>query len=270
MGITQRQEQILNSLVQEYIGGAEPVSSEFLEKKYNFGFCPATIRAEFQKLTERGYLEKPYTSAGRVPTNKGYRFFVNRLLEMDFEQDFFPEDFLEIEREEIFKFVENITKKLACFSSGLALTYLFEKDFLWKDGWKDVFENPEFRKIECLEDFLKTVDGLEKNIKKFTPHHECLGCEPEDEWFNIPKGSALKPWALAHGAGFTEKNLPEINIFIGREKSFLNSRDFSLIISKSQFPGNQRGFLAILGPKRMAYDKNINLIHSLIEEIEKL
>ena len=235
MGITQRQEQILNSLVQEYIGRAEPVSSEFLEKKYNFGFCPATIRAEFQKLTERGYLEKPYTSAGRVPTNKGYRFFVNRLLEMDFEQGFFPEDFLEIEKEEIFKFVENITKKLACFSSGLALTYLFEKDFLWKDGWKDVFENPEFRKIECLEDFLKTVDGLEKNIKKFT-----------------------------------EKNLPEINIFIGREKSFLNSRDFSLIISKSQFPGNQRGLLAILGPRRMAYDKNINLIHSLIEEIEKL
>lgn len=235
MGITQRQEQILNSLVQEYIGGAEPVSSEFLEKKYNFGFCPATIRAELQKLTERGYLEKPYASAGRIPTNKGYRFFVNRLLEMDFEQNFFPEDFLEIEREEIFKFVENITKKLACFSSGLALTYLFEKDFLWKDGWKDVFENPEFRKIECLEDFLKTVDGLEKNIKKFT-----------------------------------EKNLPEINIFIGKEKSFLNSKDFSLIISKSRFPGNERGLLAILGPKRMAYDKNINLIHSLIEEIEKL
>lgn len=235
MGITQRQEQILNYLVQEYIGGAEPVSSEFLEKKYNFGFCPATIRAELQKLTERGYLEKPHTSAGRIPTNKGYRFFVNRLLEMDFEQDFFPDDFLEIGRGEVFKFVENITKKLACFSSGLALVYLFEKDLLWKDGWKDVFENPEFKEKECLADFLRTVDGLEKNIKKF-------------------RG----------------ENLSEINIFIGREKSILNSKDFSLIISKSRFPSNQRGLLAILGPKRMAYDKNINLIHSLIEEIEKL
>jgi len=241
MGITQRQEQILNSLIQEYINLAEPISSEFLERKYNFGVCPATIRAELQKLTERGYLYQPHASAGRIPTNKGYRFFVDGLLESGIEENFFSEDFedfsefSEIEKDEIFKFIEDITKRLARFSSNLALTYLLDKDLLWKDGWSGVFESPEFQKRKCLVDFIKTVERLEKDIKKLA-----------------------------------EENLSEINIFIGREKSFLNSKDFSLIISRGRFPNRRQGFLAILGPKRMAYDKNINLIHSFIERLEKL
>lgn len=235
MGITQRQEQILNSLVQEYIDSAEPISSEFLEKNYDFEICPATIRTELQKLSEKGYLSQPHTSAGRIPTNKGYRFFVDRLLEEDFGENFLPEDFLNIEKDEIFEFLKNITRKLAYFSSNLALTYLFDRDFLWKDGWSRVFESPEFQKKECLPSFIKTVEGLEKDIKKLR-----------------------------------EGNLPEINIFIGREKSFLNSKDFSLIISQSRFPGKKQGFLAILGPKRMSYNKNINLIHSLVERLKKL
>jgi len=238
MGITQRQEQILNSLIREYINLAEPISSEFLERKHNFGVCPATIRAELQKLTEKGYLYQPHASSGRIPTNKGYRFFVDGLLENGIEENFFSEDFSEfseIENDEIFKFIEDITRRLARFSSNLALTYLLDKDLLWKDGWSSVFESPEFQKREYLVDFMKTVERLEKDIKKLA-----------------------------------EENLSEINIFIGREKSFLNSKDFSLIVSRGKFPNRKQGFLAILGPKRMAYDKNINLIHSLVERLEKL
>ena len=75
---TDRQEKILNTLTQEYIKTAQPVSSKFLEKKCNLGVCPATIRIELQKLTDFGFIEQPHTSAGRVPTNKGYRFFVDK------------------------------------------------------------------------------------------------------------------------------------------------------------------------------------------------
>ena len=74
--ITQRQEKILNSLVKEYIDRAEPISSELLKKKCNLDVSPATIRNELQELTERGYITQPHTSAGRIPTEKGYRYFI--------------------------------------------------------------------------------------------------------------------------------------------------------------------------------------------------
>lgn len=235
MGITQRQEKILNILIQEYVETAKPVGSEFLEKKHNFGICPATIRNEMQKLTDLGYLEQPHTSAGRVPTNKAYRFFVNNLL--DLEEDLFFDDWKELKKEaqDIFKFTEKITKTLASASSSLVLTYLFEKDFLWKEGWREVFQNPEFKEIDFVEEFIKTVESFEKNIKDFIGQ---------------------------------EKNLSEPKVFIGREKSILNSKDFSLIVSESKFPKNEKGLLAILGPKRMAYDKNIGLINSLVKEFK--
>ncbi len=89
--ITERQGEILNRIVKEYITLAEPVSSQLLEKKHKFGLSPATIRNEMQKLTDDGYLLQPHTSAGRVPTDKGYRFFVDKLLENNFrdlEKDF--------------------------------------------------------------------------------------------------------------------------------------------------------------------------------------
>lgn len=236
MGITERQEEILNTLIQEYIRTAKPVGSEFLVQNHNFGICPATIRNEMQRLTDFGYLLQPHTSAGRIPTNKAYRFFVDNLLKFDFEEDLFSDEFEEIKKEgeDVYKFVEFITKTLASNTSDLVLTYLFGKDIIWKDGWKEVFQNPEFREADYLEEFIAAVENFEKNIKDFF-----------------------------------EEEKKEIHVFIGKEKPFLGSKDFSLIVSRTNFPQNEKGLLAILGPKRMAYDKNIGLIHSLIKELEK-
>ena len=83
--ITQRQKEILKSMVQEYIRSAQPVSSRLIERKYQLGVSSATIRAEMQKLTRKGYLFQPHTSAGRVPTDKGYRFYVDSILESGFD-----------------------------------------------------------------------------------------------------------------------------------------------------------------------------------------
>ena len=77
MNLTLRQADILDSVISEYIRLAEPISSQHLEKRYDFGVSPATIRNELQALSEKGYLAQPHTSAGRMPTDKGYRFFVD-------------------------------------------------------------------------------------------------------------------------------------------------------------------------------------------------
>jgi len=255
MAITERQEQILNTIVQEYINSVQPVSSQLLEKKYNFGISPATIRIEMQELTNTGFIFQPHTSAGRIPTDKGYRFFVDNIIESNielplveakmkkgtessstfkgFDDKKFFEEFEQIEKviEDSLKFTQLLTKNLASASSNLALSYLFDKDFLWKEGWEEILGEPEFKETEYISNFAKLLKSFEENI------------------INLEINS-------------------EIKIYIGKENPFSKARDFSTIISRCRFPKNQKGILAILGPKRMAYPRNIGLISSIVKSLE--
>ena len=78
--LTERGEQILQAVIQGFIDTREPVSSGWLYDQYDFGIKPAMIRLELDALENEGYLEQPYHSAGRIPTNIGYELFVQRLL----------------------------------------------------------------------------------------------------------------------------------------------------------------------------------------------
>ena len=75
-----RKKKILQAIVEEYINTAEPVSSGSIVKKYGLDLSSATIRNEMADLEKVGYLEKPHTSSGRIPSAKGYRLYVNELL----------------------------------------------------------------------------------------------------------------------------------------------------------------------------------------------
>ena len=76
----ERKKQVLHAIIQDYITSAEPVGSRAVAKKYNLGVSPATIRNEMSDLEEQGYIEQPHTSAGRVPSDKGYRYYVDNLM----------------------------------------------------------------------------------------------------------------------------------------------------------------------------------------------
>lgn len=78
--LTNRQKLILNAIVEDYVRSAEPVGSRTLSKQGNITFSPATIRNEMADLEEMGFLDQPHTSAGRIPSQKGYRFYVDHLL----------------------------------------------------------------------------------------------------------------------------------------------------------------------------------------------
>ncbi|WP_438433283.1 heat-inducible transcriptional repressor HrcA [Gorillibacterium sp. sgz500922] len=78
--LTERQRLILHAIIDDYIGTAEPVGSRSLSKRGDIKFSPATIRNEMADLEELGFLEQPHTSAGRVPSNKGYRYYVDHLI----------------------------------------------------------------------------------------------------------------------------------------------------------------------------------------------
>lgn len=80
MELGERKCRILGAVVHDYIATAEPVGSESLAQKYNLGVKPATIRNEMAAMSELGYLRQPHTSAGRVPSDLGYRYYVDRLM----------------------------------------------------------------------------------------------------------------------------------------------------------------------------------------------
>jgi len=78
--LDRRKTSILGTVVYEYVATGEPVGSATLTQKYNLGISPATVRAELASLDEEGYLDQPHTSAGRVPSDRGYRYYVDRLM----------------------------------------------------------------------------------------------------------------------------------------------------------------------------------------------
>jgi heat-inducible transcriptional repressor len=73
---------VLRAIVQDYVGTEEPVGSKALVERHNLGVSPATVRNDMAALEDEGYIHQPHTSAGRVPTDKGYRLFVDRLTEV--------------------------------------------------------------------------------------------------------------------------------------------------------------------------------------------
>lgn len=239
--ITKRQKFILDKIIKGYIQQAVPISSQVLERKYDIGISSASIRLELHRLTDLGYLEQPHISAGRVPTEKGYRLFVNEILNLNRKELVFPGEeicekfsLLEKEAADLFRFSSEITKLLADFSSNLALSFLEKEMVFFKEGWAKVLKEPEFEYLDCTQKFMKMLQKLEENIEQF----------------------------------LDGKRGEEINVFIGKESKIPWAENFSLILSQAKFPKRRKGLLAILGPKRMDYSRNISLINAFVNSLK--
>ncbi len=87
MALTQRMVDILKAIVDEFVSTAEPVGSKTLVDKYDLPYSSATIRNDMAVLESLGYLEKPHTSAGRIPSNKGYQYYCEHLLKKDMDDE---------------------------------------------------------------------------------------------------------------------------------------------------------------------------------------
>ncbi|MBV7697670.1 heat-inducible transcriptional repressor HrcA [Streptomyces sp. TRM70350] len=80
--LSERRLQVLRAIVQDYVGTEEPVGSKALTERHSLGVSPATVRNDMAALEDEGYIAQPHTSAGRIPTDKGYRLFVDKLAEV--------------------------------------------------------------------------------------------------------------------------------------------------------------------------------------------
>ncbi|MBI4138517.1 MAG: hypothetical protein HY482_02935 [Candidatus Wildermuthbacteria bacterium] len=228
--LTQRQQDILEKVTAEYIKLAQPVSSQLLEETYDFQVSPATIRSDLLALSEQGFLFQPHVSAGRIPTDKGYRFFVDRVFAETAGEARDETDGAEVgDDEDPARYVQSIARELADVSSLFAA--VFWKDLFWKEGWEAMFLQPEFKEQSNLLDFAKFVEDFQKN-------RERIDFEAD------------------------------IEVLIGRENTFSRVDGFSMMMAERVLPGTESMTIAILGPKRMAYDKNIRLLRSFINDIK--
>ncbi len=166
MRLDERKESILDFIVRDYVRTACPVSSFRVRERKSLDLSPASIRNIMLELDGEGFLHQPHTSAGRAPTEKGYKYFVDNLMEersipenvkADFDKifsDFFGESMFD----ELASFM---AQRLRLFSGILANGRIFKR------GFAEVVREPEFKEHDFLVEFAEFTDNIEENIENF-------------------------------------------------------------------------------------------------------
>lgn len=233
--MTERQKQILCSIVEQYAEVASPVGSSLLARVFNVS--SATIRAEMAELERRGFITQPHTSAGRVPTDKGYRFYVNNLGET------MPtgiETALERRAEKALtarvqdgglpeRAIRNAVDTLVELTHNLGIATIGNQ--LYMSGLSNLFGQPEFIHSNQVRQVASLLDNLEPWL------HEAAPNEP-------------------------------LSVYIGQENPIGRSAGCSLIISRFRSSYSDRSYIGILGPTRQSYRDVMQLVRHAGEALE--
>jgi heat-inducible transcriptional repressor len=229
--MTDRQQQILSAIVEQYAEVASPVGSSLLAKV--FGVSSATIRAEMAELEHMGYIMQPHTSAGRVPTDKGYRSYVNRLGE---EQQM--PNILRAERALSARVesgglpertIRNAVETLVEATSNLGLATIGNR--LYMSGLSNLFGQPEFLDVVQVQQVARLLDNLEPWLYEASPNEL-------------------------------------LNVYIGHENPIGRSAGCSLIISRFRSPYSDHSYIGVLGPTRQSYREVMMLVRRAGETLE--
>ena len=172
-GLTARQTSLLKTIIDEYIQTAEAVGSENLDKKYNLGVSPATIRNEMVALSRAGYLKQPHTSSGRVPTPQAMKFYINQLMEekqMSLVDEVKAKEEVWDSRDKIDDLMDEATRALASRTKSLAVAALKDKnqkDKFWHAGHSYIFNNPEFSEVAACQNLFSIFEEFDKMDRLF-------------------------------------------------------------------------------------------------------
>src|SRR3989344_6843013 len=159
--MNKRQKQVLSAIVKLYTETAMPVGSQVLLKHSDFPVSAATLRSDMVALEEEGYLYQPHVSAGRIPTDAGYRIYVE---EMMGDTDLSREDQRRLQKELLTlkakhtRLGRSTTKLLSALSGNLAVSGIVDKDEYYDFGMRELVEKPEFQEIDELCRSVETLD----------------------------------------------------------------------------------------------------------------
>ncbi|TSC95860.1 MAG: hypothetical protein Athens101410_306 [Parcubacteria group bacterium Athens1014_10] len=229
-----REENLLNCVIKEHIRTGQPVGSDLLAGKHGLKLSSATIRNEMAELEKRGYLTHPYTSAGRIPTEKGYYFYLENFLE-EKELDKKIKNNLKKVKKQFKKspqfLLKEIAKILTESSEGTILVSSQPHD-VYFTGLTNLFSQPEFREFGLISHLSRVIDHFDEQIE------------------NI----------------FTQID-EEVEVMVGRKNPF--NEECSMIITKYHLPEGSKGIIGILGPMRMDYEHNLALLKYIKELLNR-
>jgi transcriptional regulator of heat shock response len=232
-----RSKTILEAAIKEFIRSGEPVSSKELSVKYDFGLKAASVRNELGKLTKDGFLAQLHTSGGRVPTDKGYQFFVEHTLDniIDAKKILTDKHHLltaNLRRGQLRDFVEEFSDEVKLLGVGKK-----EKEReVYKSGLRDLFEQGDFGTKEEMSEIVRDFESLDQRLDAMR--------------------SRL----------FKELQAPQV--FIGKQSPITKSTHVS-VIADSYDLGDDKILIAVIGPKRMDYDKVLKLFKSFRNQLEE-
>jgi heat-inducible transcriptional repressor len=236
--MTERQRKLLGIIIEQYAEVAAPVGSVTLAKL--FGVSSATIRSEMAVLEGLGFIQQPHTSAGRIPTDKGYRFYVNQLNDAhSFEApQLIDRNARAIDArvatqgDKTDRAIRSAVDSLAEVTHNLGIATI--GDQLYMSGIGNLFSQPEFMSNpNNVQQIAQLLDNLEPWLREAAPN------EP-------------------------------LNVFIGAENPVGKSSKASLIISRFRSPYSDHSYIGVLGPTRQDYAKVMRLVRhtgAMLEEV---
>lgn len=235
MELTERQKKILAVVVEEYVNSASPVGSQTLEKKVGLGVSPATLRNEMAKLEKEGFLQKTHSSAGRMPTALGLKFYIKELMKektLSIKDEVVLKERLWKERFEFEKMLREATFALAQKAKTLAICALDEGGVFYS-GMANILDMPEFYDIDLTQGVLSLLDEWEQIYSLFA---RAKGEEP-------------------------------LHILLGEEIGLRILQPCSLVFTHFDAGRNRTGNLGVLGPSRLRYWEIIPLVRFMGELI---
>lgn len=230
--LTERQQHILQAIVEQYAEVASPVGSSLLAKV--FSVSSATIRSEMAELEKQELIKQPHTSAGRIPTDKGYRFYVNNIA------DNAPETAAERRVEKALatrvasggeseRVIKNAVDTLVELTHNLGIATI--GDQLYMSGLSNLFGQPEFINGGQVREVASLLDNLEPWLYEAAPN------EP-------------------------------LSVYIGQENPIGRSAGCTLIVSRFRSNYSDHSYVGVLGPTRQSYRDVMNLVRRTGEALE--
>jgi heat-inducible transcriptional repressor len=225
--MTERQVKILAAIIEQHAEIAAPVGSVMLANL--FGVSSATIRSEMVQLEEMGLITQPHTSAGRIPTDAGYRLYVNMLNDAENVNEIpkldrgarMIESRVDTHSSHADRAIRGAVDSLVELTHNLGIATI--GDELYMSGISNLFSQPEFSSTDHVQSVARLLDNLEPWLREASPN------EP-------------------------------LNVFIGAENPIGRNSGVSLIISRYRSPYSDRSYIGVLGSTRQNYSKVMRLV----------
>lgn len=234
--LQERQKSILDAVVREYVRSARPVASQDVCDRYDFAVGGATIRNEMLALDALGYLQQPHPSAGRIPTDKGYRFFVDHLSlqeALSREEEELLRDALAIRRWE--DCLHACAKAVAKIAGAFAAAGRESEPTCYTSGFAAVLEEPEFADPERARGFGHLADVFDAEIRRILPRARTR----EQMW-------------------------------IGEENPWREARRFTMELVLWEHPTGFKGFVSMVAPTRTNYPKHKAITRFIMRSVQAL